>query len=174
MQRLSISSGSSDIWSGASAICALHPVEKEEAAGAGSQGSGGGSGGDYGRPSRSGAPYGRPGDLRAEGGIKLVNSVKAGDRFIFFRSVSTPRSNRKRSYDRVTRAQREEPQNLRSSHEGLEDPLDLDQILGRTWDRDGSFSSSQDPSQPSSDEEQDSQSPRVEMMSEEEEQPYYE
>jgi len=44
-------------------------------------------------------------------------------------------------------------QSPQSNREGREDPLDLDQILGRTWDRYGSFSSSQDPSQQSSDEE---------------------
>jgi len=45
-------------------------------------------------------------------------------------------------------------QSHQNSLEGREDPLDLDQILGRTWDRHGSFSSSQDLSQQSSGEEE--------------------
>jgi len=48
----------------------------------------------------------------------------------------------------------EGPQSPQSNHGGQEDPLDLDQILGRTWDRFGSFSSSQDPSQQSDEEEE--------------------
>lgn len=45
-------------------------------------------------------------------------------------------------------------QSPQSRLEGQEDPLDLDQILGRTWDRYGSASTSQDLSQQSDEEEE--------------------
>jgi len=47
----------------------------------------------------------------------------------------------------------EGPQSPQNIHGDREDPLDLDQILGRTWDRYGDASSSQDLSQQSNDEE---------------------